>query len=231
MNANDNFLQGESLAVIVVAAGSGSRMGAGVPKQFLPLGGVPVLVRTVRRLREILPLAQFTVVLPEAHIAFWEELCAQWGLTGTHRVCIGGAERTDSVLRALEETDECAWIAVHDGVRPLFPDEMIRRVLAEAAAHGNAVPAVQPVDTFRLLTPDGSQNIARTSLRAIQTPQVFRAETLRRAYAAVGAGAFTDDASVVEQWGEAIHLCEGEPRNIKITRPEDIALAEALLNR
>lgn len=215
--------------VIIVAGGSGSRMGADVPKQFLPLCGVPILALTLKRFIEALPKSKIIVVLPETETTRWEEICREEGLQGTHTVCGGGATRFESVKRGLNVLGKCNYIAVHDGVRPLTSKDMILRCMDTARLYGNAIPAVKPVDSFRQITADGSQAVDRDSLRAVQTPQVFLAETLRKAYAVEYRPEFTDDASVMESVGERIFLCEGERGNIKITTPEDIATAEAIL--
>ncbi len=214
---------------MIVAAGSGSRMGGPLPKQFLPLAGVPVLVRTVRKFREILPLARLIVVLPADLTGMWNDLCREWDLQDTHLTCPGGSERTESVRNALDLADGCRWIAVHDGVRPLFSAELVRRTLAEAMQHGNAIPVTPLVDSLREITPEGSRPIDRSALCAVQTPQIFAADTLKKAYAAVDL-IFTDDATVVEHAGVTIHVCQGERRNLKITTPEDLAAAAAWLN-
>lgn len=223
----------ENVSVIIVAGGSGSRMGADIPKQFLKLNGTPILAITLRRFLDALPGCSITVVLPEAEIPRWKAICAKEGLEGTHMVCAGGNTRFASVLNGLATAGDCDYIAVHDGVRPLVSPDMIRRCISTAATYGTAIPAVRPVDSFRRLTEDdgGSHPIDRERLRAIQTPQVFRADLLLKAYSQPYRHEFTDDASVVEAYGTRITLCEGERSNIKITTPEDLCIAEALLSR
>ena len=204
----------ERSAVIIVAGGSGRRMGASLPKQFLFLGNEPVLVRTVRAFAEALPGAELVVVLPEAHIAYWRDLAARFDVP-RHTAVAGGSERFDSVRQGLEAvSDEAELIAVHDAARK----------------EGAAVPAVAPADSVRTVDGDASHPLDRSRLRLVQTPQVFRADLLRRAYAADFSPAFTDDASVVEAAGHAVALCEGDRRNLKITAPEDLLCAEALLH-
>lgn len=227
----------ERTAVIIVAGGSGRRMGEGLPKQFRFLGNTPVLARTIGLFADALPGAEIVVVLPEGHISFWKDLAARFDVAG-HRVVAGGAERFDSVrcgLKAL--TGDPELIAVQDGVRPLGTAEMIRRVVRAAAEHGAAIPVVEPVDSFRQTDgpSDGaheterSHPVDRSRLRIVQTPQVFRADVLRNAYAAEFRPAFTDDASVVEAAGHSVCLVPGERGNIKLTAPEDFIVAEALL--
>ena len=218
----------ERSAVIIVAGGSGRRMGASLPKQFLFLGNEPVLVRTVRAFAEALPGAELVVVLPEAHIAYWRDLAARFDVP-RHTAVAGGSERFDSVRQGLEAVSDEV-IAVHDGVRPLASRELILRTFAAARKEGAAVPAVAPADSVRTVDGDASHPLDRSRLRLVQTPQVFRADLLRRAYAADFSPAFTDDASVVEAAGHAVALCEGDRRNLKITAPEDLLCAEALLH-
>ena len=216
------------LGVIIVAGGSGSRMGAEVPKQFLRLGGEPILAVT---LRKFMPYAEdIVVVLPEAHIPLWESLVEECHLQGTHKVCAGGATRFHSVQNGLGALDpECDIVAVHDGVRPLLSGKMIERGLACAVEHGSAVPTVGAVDSFRVVHGGKLEIIDRSLLRAIQTPQMFDAQLLRKAYRATYDERFTDDASVVEMLGTELHFYEGERSNIKITTPEDLIIAEAML--
>lgn len=220
----------ERVAVIIVAGGSGRRMGEGLPKQFRFLGNTPVLARTIGLFADALPGAEIVVVLPEGHISFWKDLAARFDVAG-HRVVAGGAERFDSVrcgLKAL--TGDPELIAVQDGVRPLGTAEMIRRVVRAAAEHGAAIPVVEPVDSFRETDSTGNSHpVDRSRLRCVQTPQVFRADVLRNAYAAEFRPAFTDDASVVEAAGHPVCLVPGERGNIKLTAPEDFIVAEALL--
>lgn len=220
----------ERTAVIIVAGGSGRRMGEGLPKQFRFLGNTPVLARTIGLFADALPGAEIVVVLPEGHISFWKDLAARFDVAG-HRVVAGGAERFDSVRCGLEAlTGDPELIAVQDGVRPLGTAEMIRRVVRAAAEHGAAIPVVEPVDSFRETDSAGNSHpVDRSRLRCVQTPQVFRADVLRNAYAAEFRPAFTDDASVVEAAGHPVCLVPGERGNIKLTAPEDFIVAEALL--
>ena len=229
----------ERTAVIIVAGGSGRRMGGNLPKQFRFLAGQPVLARTIGTFAAALPGAEIVVVLPEAHIPFWKNLAARFEVA-EHRVTAGGAERFDSVRNGLEAlASDPELIAVQDGVRPLGSPEMIRRVVEAAARDGAAIPVVEPVDSFRQTdgSIDGegaagasaSHPVDRSRLRIVQTPQVFRAALLRGAYAAAFRREFTDDASVVEAAGHPVSLVPGERGNLKLTTPEDFIVAEALL--
>lgn len=215
--------------VIIVAGGSGSRMGGRLPKQFLLLKGLPVLAHTLRNFAEALPGAQIVVVLPEQHLDFWHDLAARFD-TAPHTAVAGGTERFHSVRNGLSALDpHTELIAVQDGVRPLGSCELILRTVRAAAEHGAAIPVVEPVDSYRTTDGDGTSHILdRRRLRIVQTPQVFRAELLRSAYAAEYRAEFTDDASVVEYAGHPVFLCPGERTNLKITTPEDLVVAEAL---
>lgn len=215
--------------VIIVAGGSGHRMGSSIPKQFLFLGNRPVLAHTIDAFARALPRAALVVVLPEEHIAYWRDLSARFDVA-RHRVVAGGRERFDSVRNGLGALpSETELIAVQDGVRPLVSRELIGRMFEAAERYGAAIPVVAPVDSFRRVEGEGSAIVDRSTLRIVQTPQVFRGELLRDAYRVDYRPEFTDDASVVEASGCPIHLCEGERANLKITTREDLALAAALI--
>ena len=224
----------ERTGVIIVAGGSGSRAGGARPKQFRFLDGMPVLARTINTFAAALPGAEIVAVLPEQHIGFWKNLSARFDVA-EHKIAAGGAERFHSVRNGLAAlTSDPGLIAVQDGVRPLGSVAMIRRVAEAAAKHGAAIPVVEPVDSFRETDADeagnvASHNVDRRFLRIVQTPQIFRADILRRAYEAEYRAEFTDDASVVEAVGQAVCLAEGERENLKLTTPGDFVIAEALI--
>ena len=213
----------ERTGVIIVAGGSGSRAGGARPKQFRFLDGMPVLARTINTFAAALPGAEIVAVLPEQHIGFWKNLSARFDVA-EHKIAAGGAERFHSVRNGLAAlTSDPGLIAVQDGVRPLGSVAMIRRVAEAAAKHGAAIPVVEPVDSFR--ETDGEADAAgraashivdRRLLRIVQTPQIFRAEVLRRAYES-------------EYVGQAVCLAEGERENLKLTTPGDFVIAEALI--
>lgn len=225
----------EHVGIVVVAGGSGSRMGAAMPKQFLEIAGRAVLVRTIERMREALPEAEIVVVLPEAHVELWRECYAKSECKVEHSIALGGATRFDSVQSGIAAlSDDCSLIAVHDGVRPMLSVEMIHRGVECAAENGAAVPVIAVVDSIREVDAEGSHAVDRSRLRAVQTPQVFRSDLLRRSYEAVGANLedrskATDDASVVEMAGYKVALYEGEPQNLKLTTPTDLSVAEVIL--
>lgn len=219
----------ERCGVIIVAGGAGKRCGGRIPKQFALLGGVPVLARTIGSFARALPGAAIVVVLPAEHTGFWHNLCARFDVA-PHTVAEGGTERFHSVRNGLAALpDDVALVAVQDAVRPLGSVKLIRRTTALAAEQGSAVPVVAATDSYRTVEAEESHTLDRSSLRIVQTPQCFHADLLREAYRTDFNPAFTDDASVVEAAGHRVRLCDGERHNIKITTPEDFAVAEALL--
>ena len=208
-------------------------MGGARPKQFMLLGGMPILARTINNFAAALPGAEIVVVLPAEHTGFWHNLSARFEVA-PHTVAEGGRERFHSVkngLAALKRDPEL--IAVQDGVRPLGSQELIRRTVAAAAEHGTAIPVVEPVDSFRETDGAASQIIDRRRLRIVQTPQVFRRELLLDALqsAAASGRSFTDDCAAVEALGQTVSATEGSYENIKVTTPEDILVAEAFMHR
>jgi 2-C-methyl-D-erythritol 4-phosphate cytidylyltransferase len=208
-------------------------MGADRPKQFLLLRGEPVLLHTLRRFAEpALGIAQLVVVLPADQIAYWQQLCAEYEVAIPHTLVAGGASRWASVKAGLAalpaEAPTGALVAVHDGVRPLVPAAVVEAAYQAAASHGAVAVAVPPKDSVRLLGAAGSSPLDRRRLRLMQTPQTFDLALLRRAYRLPELPTFTDDASVVDDL-HPVHLVEGDYRNLKITTPEDLLLATALI--
>lgn len=206
-------------------------MQSALPKQFLLLGNLPVVAHTINTFSEALPGADIVVVLPEAHIALWENLRARFEVAA-HRTVVGGKERFYSVRNGLEALgDDVEYVAVHDGVRALVSKRLAVRAMLAAEEHDAVIPVVDVVDSYRRVEGDDSFIVPRAELRIVQTPQVFKAEVLRKAYDVPFSASFTDDASVVEAMGGHITLIEGERSNLKLTTPEDMAYAEMLLNR
>lgn len=217
--------------VIIVAGGSGKRMQSSLPKQFLLLGGEPVVARTINTFAEALPGAEIVVVLPEEHITLWHNLAARFDVA-VHKCVAGGKERFHSVKAGIEAlSEDVTSIFVHDGVRALISKKLIIRAALAVDENEAVIPVVDVVDSYRRVTDSGSEIMPRSELRIVQTPQVFRSETLRRAYQQEFDTAFTDDASVVERMGVTITLIEGERTNLKLTTPEDMEWAEWLLQR
>ena len=218
--------------IIIVAGGKGLRMGGEVPKQFLPIGGKPVLMRTMEAFRAYDAEMQIVLVLPIAQQAYWKELCEQYAFTLPYRLADGGETRFHSVKNGLDTipADEEALVGVHDGVRPFVSTEVIARCYAEAARTGAVVPVTDVVETVRHLENDGrSTTVGRDEYKLVQTPQVFSLALLKEAYAQPYIPAFTDDASVVEALGHEVTLVQGNRENIKITTPFDLVVAEALV--
>ncbi len=206
-------------------------MGASLPKQFLMLGNMPVLAHTINTFAEALPTADIVVVLPEEHIALWHNLRARFEVA-SHRTVAGGRERFDSVRAGIEALPtDTELIAIHDGVRSMVSKKLIIRTLLDAETHGASIPVIAVTDSYRRITEEGSEIFPRSSLRIVQTPQIFDATLLRKAYEQPYDASFTDDASVVERLGHTISLVEGERTNIKLTTSDDLALAEWLLTR
>ena len=204
-------------------------MQSALPKQFMMLGGLPVVAHTINTFSEALPGAEIVVVLPEEHIPLWRNLAARFDIA-VHRCIAGGKERFHSVKNGLDAlSEEVEYVAVHDGVRALATKKMILRVQLAAEETGAAIPVTEVVDSYRRVDGSESYIVPRSELRIVQTPQTFSAALLRRAYEQPFSDKFTDDASVVEALGAKITLVEGERRNIKLTTPEDMAIAERLL--
>ncbi len=218
--------------VIIVAGGSGTRFGSTMPKQFLTLGQRPVLLHTLYAFADV--AADITLVIPEAHFDTWRHLCQQYAPVPRHNVVAGGPTRFQSVkngLDAIADTDPDAVVAIHDGVRPLVSKALIERTLQAAERVGGAIPVVPVTDSIRQMSASGSHvPVLRSSLRAVQTPQCFRLADLRRAYLLPFDPAITDDAMAYERLGRAVELVEGDSRNIKITGPNDLAIAQLLMN-
>ena len=214
---------------IIVAGGRGLRMGGELPKQFLPLSGKPVLMRTLELFEG--EVSRIILVLPEDHIPFWEELCQQYHFTLTHTVALGGETRFHSVRSGLSHLPQEGLVAVHDGVRPLASHELIRRSFEEAERSGAALPTCPVTDSLRLRQEEGkSEAVDRSRYVAVQTPQTFDLGRLQQAYEQAYSPLFTDDASVYEAASlGTITLVAGEETNIKLTTPRDLLLAELLL--
>ena len=216
--------------VIIVAGGSGRRMGGALPKQFMMLDNEPILARSINRIHEALPAAEIVVVLPEEHVELWKNIAARFDVA-RHKIALGGKERFHSVKNGLAALSEgIRTIAIHDAVRPLASKKLIIKLLLAAEKSMAVIPAVAPIDSYRIVEGDDSRIIDRSALRMVQTPQVFHAEALRAAYEQPFSSTFTDDASVMEAAGHKVTLVEGERENIKITTPSDMLIAEAIIN-
>ena len=223
--------------VIIVAGGKGLRMGSDIPKQFLPIGGMPVLMRTIERFREYSPTLQIILVLPKSQQDYWQELCRQYNFPlpqqggargGSYLMADGGETRFHSVQHglALIPDDAQGVVGVHDGVRPFPSIEVIRNCYETARTKKAVIPVVPVVETLRHVT-EGTK--PRGDYRLVQTPQTFDIQLLKAANRQPYNDAFTDDASVVEAFGFDITLVEGNRENIKLTTPYDLKIAEVLV--
>ena len=225
------------LYVVVMAAGSGTRMGSSVPKQFMNLGGRPVLARTVELFARTCPEARIVTVLPKDSISYWDEWCLTHGFHIPQILVEGGITRFHSVRNALEKIPDGAVVAVHDGVRPLISASLVRTMVSRMQSCRALIPVVPMVDTLKILsrTPDGGLvtaegvSIDRSRVFGAQTPQMFLSEDLKAAYARPYDTSFTDDASVAAANGIPLSYIEGERYNIKLTTPDDLSMAEAIL--
>ena len=215
---------------IIVAGGSGQRMLSAVPKQFLLLLGKPVLYHTISAFYQADPQTEIIVVLPRDQFDFWNSLISDLPIIA-HRLVEGGNSRFQSSGNAIQTIEDEGLVAIHDGVRPLIDPELITKGFQSAIENGNAVLAVSSKDSVRILTADNSryEHLNRESIRLIQTPQIFALRDLNEAFKQAYSEEFTDDARVVESIGIKINLVEGSYKNIKITTPEDLLLAEVLM--
>ena len=217
--------------VIIVAGGKGLRMGSDIPKQFLPIGGKPVLMRTIERFREYSPTLQIILVLPKAQQDYWQELCQEYHFNVEYQLADGGETRFHSVQHglALIPDDAEGVVGVHDGVRPFPSIDVIRNCYETAREKKAVIPVIPVVETVRHLQGEVSITVPRNDYRLVQTPQCFDIQLLKTANRQPYNDGFTDDASVVEAFGFAITLVEGNRENIKITTPYDLKIAEVLV--
>jgi 2-C-methyl-D-erythritol 4-phosphate cytidylyltransferase len=204
-------------------------MGTAVPKQFLELQGKPVLYHTIRAFAEAIPGIKIVLVLPAHQISYAQMVLQAFPERIDLTIVAGGETRFHSVRNGLVDIPEDAVVMVHDGVRPLVTADLILRCYQQALAAGSAIPSIAVADSMRIVKNGGSQPVDRSQLRIIQTPQTFRASILLPAMQQAYSDAFTDEATVVEAAGGTVQLVEGERSNIKITTPEDMLIAEALL--
>ena len=217
--------------VIIVAGGKGLRMGSDIPKQFLPIGGKPVLMRTLERFRAYSKVLQINLVLPEAQQGYWQELCKEYHFEVAYQLANGGQTRFHSVQNGLSLVPDDAQgvVGVHDGVRPFPSIDVIRNCYDTAREKKAVIPVIPVVETVRHLEGESSVTVPRGDYRLVQTPQTFDIQLLKAANRQPYNDGFTDDASVVESYGHTITLVEGNRENIKITTPYDIVVAEAII--
>ena len=223
--------------VIVMAAGSGTRMGADMPKQFIELDGKAILQMTIETFLKACPDVSVITVLPEAHISYWRTYCLERNFTCPQVLVKGGITRFHSVRNALEKVPAGAVVAVHDGVRPLVSCDLVRGMFERAENEPALIPVIPCVDTMKVLEKKGGElvsvpgaSVDRSVLFGAQTPQIFHSEVIKEAYSQAYDTSFTDDASVVEKYGKNLSYVMGERFNIKITTQDDLVLARAILS-
>lgn len=215
---------------VIVAGGKGVRMGSAVPKQFLPLNGHPILYHTIKAFADAYADMQLVLVLPQDQLSYAQMVLQSFPERIDITIVAGGETRYHSVQNGLKVVDENSIVFVHDGVRPLVSTALIQRCYEQAADKGSAIPAIPVADSMRILEDEDSRPIDREQMRIIQTPQTFKAEVILPAFQQEYQVAFTDEATVVEAYGDNVYLVDGEKSNIKVTTPEDMIVAEALLN-
>ncbi len=216
---------------IIVAGGTGSRMGTTVPKQFLLLNDKPVLYYTVKAFLEAYEDLQIILVLPEDHTDMGREIIDAWFDYSRIQITAGGESRFHSVQNGLQLVTEDGIVFVHDGVRCLVTPDLIHRCYEKALENGSAIPVVPAQDSVRILTEDDNEAMERSKVVLVQTPQTFHSKILVAAFEIDYKERFTDEATVVEAYGLKINLVDGEPGNIKITRPVDLLLAELIVEK
>ena len=217
---------------IIVAGGTGSRMKSEIPKQFIAVNGLPILMHTIKAFRRYSGDLSIILVLTENQFMFWQDLCFQHSFKGDYLLVAGGETRFHSVKNGLKTIpNSLSLVAVHDGVRPVISTEIIDTSFRTAAEHGSAVTAVALKDSIRSVDSNGNSTaLHRSSFRLIQTPQTFKLDWMLKAFDQPYQDYFTDCASVLESAGFPIHLIEGSYENIKITSPEDLRWAESYLH-
>lgn len=213
---------------IIVAGGSGQRMGSSIPKQFLCIHKEVILMKSIRAFYEFDSTISIIVALPENQISYWNKLCIKHHFTIAHTIVSGGNTRYHSVQNAIEKISNDGIVAIHDGVRPLVSQYTIEQVFEIASINGNAVPYLDLVDSIRFVDSNANTPVDRNKFKLVQTPQAFDCGLIKRAYEQDWDNSFTDDATIVEKLGIKINLVPGNSENIKITTQTDIKIAEAL---
>ena len=214
---------------VIVAGGSGTRMGADLPKQFLHIHDIPVFIHTLKAFREALPGGKIVLVLPKAHLDTGVNYIHQFLPGSGVKIVEGGETRFHSVKNGLAEVKEEGIVFIHDAVRCMVTPELIKRCHHDAQLYGSSIPVVALRDSIRRVTDNGSEVVDRAILRAVQTPQTFRSNIILKAFETSFDPSFTDEASVIEKQGGTVHLTEGEESNVKVTYPTDLLVAEKIL--
>ena len=216
-------------ALVLVAGGSGSRMGGPVPKQYLPLQGKPVIIHTLEKFYQYDPQIKIVVVVAKKHRKLWDQISASYEIARGCEVVTGGENRYDSVRNGLQLIPDGCIVGIHDAVRPLVSQETIGQCYSAALQSGSGIPVLEMDDSVRMINARGSENLDRTRLRRVQTPQVFRSEQIRKAYEHGFPSWVTDDASVYESLHGELTLVPGNQENIKITNASDLRFASMMI--
>lgn len=217
--------------VLIVAGGSGTRMNSDIPKQFIEIAGIPLVMHTFNAFRNFDPQLEFLLILPETQVANWHQLCEKYNFDIIHKIAIGGKTRFHSVKNGLDTIEGEGVVLIHDAVRPFVSETTLKNCLYCAETAGNALPVIQATDSIRIV--DGNQNYSanRSQIFLVQTPQTFQISVIKKAYQVAIGEDYTDDASVLESIGVSINLVEGNRENFKITTPADLIIAEAFLKK
>jgi len=202
-----------------------------IPKQFLNLAGKPVLLYSLEAFAKAIPDITIILVLPEEHINTWQKIIQDKKISIQHIIVAGGETRSQSVKNGLKLISEPGMVAIHDGVRPLITSSLIQKLFEETEKVGSAIPVIPVTDTVRKIDKNKSILLDRNNLRLVQTPQVFKSDLIQNVYKNISSGSYTDDAAVIESSGFGVHLCDGDPENIKLTKPMDMVFAEAILKQ
>ncbi len=220
-------------AAVIVAGGKGTRMGGPISKQYLSIGGKPVLMHTLEKFHQADPSTFLILVLPEADFLFWEKLCRDFNFSLPHRVIAGGNSRFQSVKNGLDAVShQRGLVAIHDAVRPFVSIDVINQSFAQAEKTGSAIAFVDLKDSIRKVEENGVSTFQERHLyRLVQTPQTFLVDKIKLAFQVEDSPKFTDDATVYENQGWEVTLIPGNPENIKITTPEDLEYADFILSR
>lgn len=211
---------------LIVAGGSGNRMGSDIPKQFLELKGKPILMKSIECFKNYDNSIEIVLVLPSNQFETWRKLCDKYKFNTEYSIASGGESRFQSVKNGLAKLPETGLVFIHDGVRPLVSKTTLLNCEKMAVSRGNALPVVPVVESIRHISGESSKHVDRNSYCIVQTPQTFQLGIIKKAYSQPEETSFTDDASVCEAMGIKINLVEGNPENIKITYPSDLRIAE-----
>jgi len=214
---------------LIVAGGNGSRMKDSIPKQFIELQDRPILMRTLDVFYNYDSQIEFILVLPKSQVEYWNELCKKYNFGIKYKLAFGGETRFHSVKNGLDLIDVEGVVFIHDGVRPLVSVQTLHNCFTTATEKGNALPVISVSESIRFVNDKGNSSVDRAKYFLVQTPQTFKVNLIQKAFNQNYSDKFTDDASVLESFGEAINLVEGNRENIKITYPEDLIVAKCFL--